>query len=372
MQQMILIQNLLLEIAEKDPETMFVCVDGAETVTIEKLKEKFPNKVISCGISEQNSHGIAAGLALGGKNVFLLQLGPFAVQRTFDQLKNNIAYTNANVTILSLKSGIKYNSTAGYSHWGIEDIALVRTLPNIEILTPASIDNLHEIINYAHNNYGPKYIRIDNYHSEFSIKAIKKTANYELLSIGDSAVIFSIGAMTEYVCDIQNKLKNMGINITIVNCKKLKPFDSSIVEYFLNKKIPIFSIEEHTYGGLATIISEILSSSGKKVTFTPFIVKHSGYNLVGGYEYIINNVLKPNLLFEDIIKYSCKNITFFNIPILTLKHTMTNNKPIKTEYKLLNILPILVIKQTQNHKKYYIFNIIQVLNKKINRKGKYE
>ncbi len=372
MQQMILIQNILLEIANKDPEAMFVCVDGAETVTIHELKEIFPDKVISCGISEQNSHGIAAGLALGGKNVFLIQLGPFAVQRTFDQLKNDIAYTNANVTILSLKSGIKYNATAGYSHWGIEDIALVRTLPNIEILTPASLDNLRDALDYAHKNYGPKYIRVDNYHSEFNIKPIKKTENYELLSVGNNAVVFSIGAMTEYVYDVQNKLKNIGINITIVNCTKLKPFDKTIVEHFANKKIPMFSIEEHTYGGLATIISEILSSYGKEVVFSPLVVNHSGYNLVGGYEYVISNVLKSNLLFENIIKLACKKYKLFNIPILTLKYAMVNNQLIKIKYTLLNIFPILGIKQTQNRKKYYIFNIIQVLNKKINKEGKYE
>ena len=148
----------LVEAARKDPAIYLITPDLGFSV-LEPFAEEFPERFLNCGIAEQNAIGIAAGLALNGMKPYVYSIVPFAVSRPYEQIKVDVAYMEANVKIVGVGAGFAYGP-AGATHHALDDIAIMRTLPNMAVVAPGSVNEARELVRYSTTHAGPMYIRL--------------------------------------------------------------------------------------------------------------------------------------------------------------------------------------------------------------------
>ena len=150
----------LTDIARKDKNVWLLTADMGFSV-LEDFFTEFPDRTINTGISEQNAMALASGLALSGKKVYVYSIAPFVTLRCLEQVRNDICYMNTNVKIIGIGAGFCYGS-AGATHHSIEDIAVMRALPNMQVYSPMDSFEVEEIIKQTYLNNAPSYIRIGN------------------------------------------------------------------------------------------------------------------------------------------------------------------------------------------------------------------
>lgn len=360
-EQLQILGNVLTNIAYQDSDTYFICIDGFENITIPNINKICPNRFIRCGISEANAVSVASGIALTGKCVFLIIVSKYASTRALEQIMIDVGYNNANVKIIALKGGIKYNADGGYSHWAIEDIATVRTIPNITILNPATNDELCHQVKFAHNTKGCFYIRVENLHSNFN--PLMQLQNYKMPQInnGKDVAIIAEGSMVEYVCNLD--IESIGLKPLILNASVIKPFDKENVINLINKNIPIITIEEQVRGGVGSIVSEIIAEYGKKVKFLPIRVDSESYNIVGKYNFVADKIIDLSNILVRIARFCTRRYSFFGFPIFVIQPNLSNGKC----YLIFGMIPLISIRYrhaTKKHKltiKLYLFGSIRIL-----------
>ena len=152
------IKTLLGEV-EKNPNIILITGDLGFGVLNEFIK-KYPNNFINAGVAEQNMTGIAAGLALEGKKVFTYSIANFPTMRCFEQIRNDVCYHNLDVNIISIGGGFSYGSL-GMSHHATEDIAVMRTLPNLDVLSPSGLWEVEQATKFLTRSNGPGFLRLD-------------------------------------------------------------------------------------------------------------------------------------------------------------------------------------------------------------------
>ena len=151
--------NHILEAAKKDSSIILMTADLGYSV-MEKFIEELPKQFINIGIAEQNMIGVAAGLALAGKKVFVYTIAPFATMRCFEQIRVDVCYQNLDVTIIGVGGGYAYG-TLGTTHYALEDLAVMRALPNMKVMCPADPQEAALVANKAIQVGGPNYIRLN-------------------------------------------------------------------------------------------------------------------------------------------------------------------------------------------------------------------
>lgn len=368
MAQFLIIQNSIKEILNKDNNAYVVVIDGFEQLALGNLKEEYPDRIIRLGIQEQNSVSFASGLALCGHTVFLIILGFFATPRALEQIKLDLAYNNANVKILACKSGLVYNANAGYSHYGIEDIANIRTLPNIKILAPSTTTETKDAIDYAYRNNGAYYIRLENIHSSFDIEKTSQfdNSNLEQIRKGEKIAIIATGHMVELALNFADKFNYAGISTSVFNATTLKPFDDKTIERLIDKKVTIVTMEEHTIGGLGSIVAEIIAKKCKKSKFYPIYIKNEKFNCVGCYKYLLENLFDYKASFVQV--FNLANNNFINkLNPIKKKVSLNENNLVKVNFNLFGFIPLLKADERLNKRKnkpsmkYYLFNFIRIV-----------
>ncbi|PYG87933.1 transketolase subunit B [Ruminiclostridium sufflavum DSM 19573] len=224
--------------------------------------EKYPNRFFNVGISEADMVTTAAGLATCGKIPFVSAFAVFAAGRAFDQVRNSVAYPKLNVKIGATHAGITIGEDGG-THQSIEDIALMRAVPNMAILSPADAVETRAAVKAALEYYGPVYIRLgrpaqaaifneEDYSFELGKGAVIKE--------GNDAAIFSTGVMTAKAIEAAEVLKAEGINARVVNIHTIKPIDRDIIIKAAKETKGIVTVEDHNViGGLGSAISEVLA-----------------------------------------------------------------------------------------------------------------
>ena len=181
--------NLLIEEARKNKRIYLLNGDLGYSV-LEPFKKEFPDRYINVGISEQNMMGIAAGLAMEGKKVFVYSIVNFLTFRCLEQIRNDVCYHNLDVNLISIGSGFSYGSQ-GYTHHGIEDISLMNSLPNMNLYSPSNISELKFISKFIFNKNKPKYIRLPRKVTDFKSEKVSgfynlnKESNINIISYGE-------------------------------------------------------------------------------------------------------------------------------------------------------------------------------------------
>ncbi len=280
----------------------FVVLDAdlsVSTMTNEFAKE-YPDKFFDIGCAEQNLIGIASGLAIGGNIVFTNSYSMF-IMRAWEQIRNTVAHDNLNVKIIATHAGLT-NSADGSSHQCLEDIAIMRCIPNMAVLNPVdSIETEQMLINEIHrrgaafirlNRIGTMKINDDDYKFEFG-KIVK-------VREGTDIAIITTGTMVANAIKASERLKNENISACVLNVHTIKPLDKNTIIKVAKDTGRIITVEEHNiYGGLGGAVAEILSEN------YPVPMKIMGINdrfgESGEYEHLIK---KFGLSIDDIVKNS--------------------------------------------------------------------
>ena len=259
----------LTELMENDERVFLVTADMGYFI-FDAIRERFPGRFVNVGIAEANMVGIACGLALSGKIPFAYTVASFITCRAFDQIKIDICYQQANVKLVGVGAGMAYG-TSGPTHQEIADIALMRSLPNMTILSPADAVDAAKITQAAYRHRGPVYIRLgDQIGPVVNQQKDKfKIGKAVVLKAGRDATIISTGSIINNALKARGELAKAGIKTRVINMHSLKPVDRNLIIRSADETGVILTLEEHNvFGGLGSIVAEVLAENAKhKVKF---------------------------------------------------------------------------------------------------------
>ena len=245
----------------KNPNVVVLEADFGNATKSNAFKEVAPERYFNMGISEQDLIGTAAGFAAAGKIPLASTFAVFATGRAFEQVRNSVCYPKLNVKICATHAGLTVGADGG-SHQAIEDISLMRTLPNMTVINPADAKEAEAAVLAAIDYQGPVYIRLgraetkdihdDSYHFEWG-KA-------EVLRQGSDVSIFATGIMTAKALDAAETLAKQGIQAEVINVHTIKPLDEETVIASAKKTGKVVTAEEHSIiGGLGSAVAEVLA-----------------------------------------------------------------------------------------------------------------
>ena len=258
----------LMEIAEKDNRVMHLVADSG-TGFDEMFRRNFPSQMYNFGIAEEHMVAAAAGLATAEKIPFVFTAGAFLAYRAFEFIRDDVCFNNLNVKVVGMGSGLAW-STLGPSHHTTEDIAVLRSIPGLRILSPATPVEVAACVELAYKYYGPVYIRIgmNNEREFFDENYQIAFGKNNIVKAGKDIAVFSTGSILEEVCEAAQKMNALGIDAEVINVTSVKPFDVDSVMRAANDFALLVTVEEHNViGGLGGIVSEVIAERGlgKKV-----------------------------------------------------------------------------------------------------------
>ena len=252
--------NLLETELYKNPDIVVLDADLGNATKSISFKKVAPERYFDMGISEQDMMSTAAGLATCGKIPIVSTFAVFAAGRAFEQVRNSIAYPNLNVKIAATHAGLTVGEDGG-SHQAVEDIALMRSLPNMTVICPSDGIEAKAALRAAVHHYGPVYIRlgraaVNDIHSEDYEFDFSKG---QILREGSDVGIIATGIMVEKALQAAEKLAEDGVQARVVNIDAIKPIDKDLIIETAKKTDYIVTAEEHSIiGGLGSAVSEVL------------------------------------------------------------------------------------------------------------------
>jgi len=282
--------NALIEEAKVDEDLIFITGDLGFGV-FERFEESYPDQYLNLGIAEQTMTGVAVGLALEGRKTVTYSIGNFPTLRCLEQIRNDAAYHNVNLTIVAVGGGFAYGQL-GMSHHATEDIAIMRALPNVDVLVPNTNWEAREISKIALNRNCTSYIRLDK-------SAANETDDVEPFNFGklrrfrsgSDLAIIAVGGILEEALAASEELEDKhSINASVIGCHSLKPFDSIGLAKLTSEIENIVTVEEHNmYGGLGSAVCEALVK--KKLNYNSFtqISLNDEYSAVVGDQNFLRN-----------------------------------------------------------------------------------
>lgn len=259
----------LAELGEKYKDIVVLDADLAEATKTIEFKKKFPDRFFDIGISEQDLIGTAAGFAIAGKIPFASTFAVFATGRAYDQIRNGVAYAKLNVKIAATHAGITVGED-GASHQALEDIALMRVIPNMVVLSPSDDIQTRWIIEQAVQYDGSMYIRLTRPNTE---RVYDEQTRFEFgkgvqHGNGKDATIFATGVTVFEALKAQQILAESHIDVRVVDIHTIKPIDEELIIKCAKETDNIITVEDHNIiGGLGSAICEVLCEKcPKKVT----------------------------------------------------------------------------------------------------------
>ena len=253
----------LLELGRKNKDVVVLSADLTDSTRAGWFKKEFPDRFIGFGVAEQDMFGAAAGFALSGKIPFACTFGVFASGRAWDQIRISIAYMNLNVKIGGTHGGISVGAD-GATHQALEEITLMRMLPNMNIVVPCDSIEAKKATMEAVRVNGPVYIRLGRNPAEFitNEKDPFKIGKANLLKEGKDVTIFACGHMVYEALKAARMLEKQGVSARIINLHTPKPIDRESIVKAARETKAIVTAEEHTiYGGFGSAICEVLAQT---------------------------------------------------------------------------------------------------------------
>ena len=254
----------LHELADADPDVMLLTGDLGFGVLTE-FAERFPRQYVNVGVAEQNLAGLAAGLALSGKRVFTYSIANFPTLRCLEQIRNDICYHDANVTVVAIGGGLSYGPL-GFSHQATEDLAIMRALPNMTVVAPGHDQEAAEATIALSAMDGPGYLRLDRsaplHDALASPPAFVIGRAVMHLDRGSDVLILTTGAMLGTGVEVVDRLTDRGARASLMSVPTLKPFDREALRDQLGRGYRlVLTIEEHSViGGLGSLVAEQMTA----------------------------------------------------------------------------------------------------------------
>ena len=249
--------SALIELGSKNEDVVVLDADLSLSTKTKRFGTVFPDRFFDMGIAEANMMGVAAGLAACGKIVFASTFAVFATGRSYDAIRQSIAYPELNVKIVATHAGISVGGD-GASHQMLEDIALMRALPNMTVIAPADATEMEDVVPAIAEHSGPCYVRIGRADAPiiFETHGEFKIGRGLVLRDGSDVAIIATGTMTAEALKAYDLLKKEGIEACIVHMPTIKPIDKKLARKVAGKTGRIITCEEHTIiGGLGDAVS---------------------------------------------------------------------------------------------------------------------
>ena len=249
----------LVELGEKY-DFLVLDADLAAATKTGGFKKKFPERFFDCGIAEGNMMSVAAGIAATGKTVFASTFAMFASGRAFEQVRNSIGYPGLNVKIGATHAGITVGED-GATHQCNEDLALMRTIPGMTVISPADANEAYAAVEAAINTYGPFYLRFGRY-AVPNLTSEMEGYKFEVgkgvtMREGSDLTIVATGYMVHLALEAAEKLSSEGISARVINIHTVKPLDTELILKAARETGAIVTAEEHTViGGLGAAVCE--------------------------------------------------------------------------------------------------------------------
>ena len=292
-----------LDLAKKIDNLMVLTGDVSTSAGLDRFRKTYPEKYLDLGIAEQNMVGVAAGLASEGYNVITTTFAPFQTARCCEQIKVNAGYMKQKLCMVGLASGLALGNL-GFTHCCIEDIGILRSIPNIQIVSPADSFETIKALNAAVNSKKSTYIRLTGsannpiiYNQDYNFEIGKSIK----LKSGKDLTLFCSGAMVSTCLEVAKKLAELKISCSVINMHTIKPIDKDAIKNASETSKLIVSVEEHNViGGLGSAISEQLVKLKSRSTML-IIGINDQYVKGGSYSYLKNKYeLSSDKIIEKI------------------------------------------------------------------------
>ena len=258
----------LVELAE-EYDFFVLDADLAEATKTIGFAKKYPERFFDMGISEADMIGTAAGMATCGKTVFANSFAIFSAGRAFEQVRNAICYNNLNVKVVGTHGGILIGEDGG-SHQAIEDVSLMRTLPNMKVIVASDAIEAKYAVKAALEIDGPVYLRFGRY----DVPVFNTNEDYKfefgkanILKEGTDVFVIAMGDMVYESLEAAKELEKEGVSVGVINMHTIKPIDKEAIKYALKTAKHIITAEDHNvYGGLYSSVCEVVAEVGGKVS----------------------------------------------------------------------------------------------------------
>lgn len=299
--------QILMQLIEERNDVYALSADLGGSSGLQRLMLLHPDRFLNVGIAEQNLIGVAAGLAKEGLIPFASSFAPFITLRCCEQIKMNMGYMKLNIKTVGLGSGLSMGNL-GNSHYGIEDIAAMRAIPNLTIINPADCAEVAKAVYAAADYTGPVYIRLTGginnpivYNSDYDYTIGKA----DVLKEGKHIALIAIGSMVYQALQAADIMKQRGIDATVVNMHTVKPIDKDALSQICQNSNLIVTIEEHNIiGGLGSAVAEYVSEQKKKVILHRIGVGDQ-YLKAGDYTFLLNKYgMTAESIADKIMEYN--------------------------------------------------------------------
>lgn len=289
----------------EDNKIKVLSADMSVVAGLDRFKRTYPADFYNTGIAEQNLIGMSAGLASEGHRAIAVAQACFITMRSFEQIRQYMGYMKNNVIAVGINSGFAL-TFFGNTHYCIEDLTLMRSIPGMTVLSPSDAGCAVKAFEAALKYDGPVYIRLTGglmtpivYKEDFDFEIGKSVT----LKDGNDVAIIATGVTVANALKASQSLSEKGISARVIDMHTIKPIDKEAIAACKDLKM-IFTVEEHnTSGGLGSAVSEVMAEKGQM----PRIIKlgvHDRFSAVGNYDYLIEqHRLTPELISEDIVRY---------------------------------------------------------------------
>ena len=265
----------LSALAAEDPRVVVLSGDIGYGV-FDDFRAKFPDRFINMGIAEQNMVGVAAGLALAGKRPVVYTIVPFATMRCLEQIRVDVCMQDLPVKIVGVGGGLAYG-TLGHTHHSVEDVAVMRSLPNMRVYVPCDPDGTRSLTARMFRQPGPVYLRLGK-NGEPDVNWFPKTGE---------VTIFGCGPILKNALEAAGILESAGISCRLVNVDIIKPLQTTIVQQLIRASKAVVTLEEHSVvGGLGSAVAEVIAEMGYGVPFKRIGIEDQFVTAVGSQKYL--------------------------------------------------------------------------------------
>ncbi len=294
--------SVLEKLAAENEAVVAVCNDSVGSSKLGGFKSKFPERLVNVGIAEQNMVGVGAGLANGGRIPFVCGASCFLTGRALEQIKADISYSNANVKLIGISSGMAYGEL-GPTHHSIEDFAWTRVLPNLPVIAPAIRIETAAAVAWAATYDGPVFLRLSRVGVPDLLPEghVFEVGKANLLREGTDVALIANGTLTHRMVKAAEILAKDGIKARVLNMATVRPIDEAAIIAAANETGAIVTAEEHSiYGGLGSAVAEVV------VDHAPVPMKRLGvpgiYAPTGSAEFLLDEFgMAPSAIAEATV-----------------------------------------------------------------------
>lgn len=300
----------LYDLARDNKQVLALVADNG-AIVYDRYRQDFPEQFLNFGISEANMISVAAGLASCGKIPFAYTISCFITMRAFEQVRNDVCLQKMNVKLVGIGAGFVY-SNLGPTHHATKDIALMRVLPNMTVLSPCDSLETRKATLAAARIDGPVYLRLatgktpDVYKDDYEFRIDRGVTLRE----GEDVSIIATGAIMDEVLKAAEELKDGGISVRLINIHTIKPLDEEIILKAANETGAILTVEEHSIlGGLGSAVAEVLSENNNgQVKFKRLGLKGVFAEGYGSYQDMkeLNGLSKADIIREAKLLHESK------------------------------------------------------------------